>query len=366
MVKGQRFIPILVIAAGIWAYHNSLTGPFIFDDLPSISDNRTIRHLWPAWYALSPPHGRGTTVEGRPVLNFTLAVNYAFDGVKPWGYHVVNLAIHILAGLTLFGIVRRTLRQPALRERFGAVANDLALATAVLWIVHPLQTESVTYLSQRAESLMGLFYLLTMYCFIRGTASRSAGPWFIFSIVACLLGMATKEVMVSAPLMTLLYDRTFLSGSFREAWRRRRLLYLALGGTWILLGYLVATAGRLRRQRRLRRQGTLVAVRVDPNVRDHALSLAFGVAPSVAVRLRERCGYGRVAGRTLRRDHCVAGHWHGDQLVAMAGRWLCGLLVFCDSGPQFQHSTGSDANCGRTPHVPAAGGGGRAGGNGNS
>jgi protein O-mannosyl-transferase len=243
VVKGQRFIPVLVIAAGIWAYHNSLTGPFIFDDLPSISENRTIRHLWPPWRALSPPHGRGTTVEGRPVLNFTLAINYAAGGAAARGYHVVNLAIHILAGLTLFGIVRRTLLQPALRERFGAAANELALATAVLWTVHPLQTESVTYLSQRAESLMGLFYLLTLYGFIRGTASPSAGPWFMFSIVACLLGMATKEVMVSAPLMMLLYDRTFVSGSFREAWRRRRSLYLALGGTWILLGYLVATAG---------------------------------------------------------------------------------------------------------------------------
>jgi tetratricopeptide (TPR) repeat protein len=177
------------------------------------------------------------------VLNLTLAINYALGGVTPWGYHVVNLAIHILAGLTLFGIVRRTLMQPPLRECFGAAANELALALAVLWALHPLQTESVTYLSQRAESLMGLFYLLTLYAFVRGTASPRRGIWFMVSVVACLLGMATKEVMASAPLMVLLYDRTFVSGSFREAWRRRRSFYLALGGTWILLGYLVATAG---------------------------------------------------------------------------------------------------------------------------
>jgi tetratricopeptide (TPR) repeat protein len=236
-------IPLLVVAAGLLAYHNSFSGPFIFDDLPSVRNNWTIRHLWPVWNALAPPHWRGTTVEGRPVLNLTLAVNYALGGYAVRGYHVGNLAIHVLAGLTLFGIVRRTLRQPALRERFGAAANELALATAVLWTVHPLQTESVTYLSQRAESLMGFVYLLTLYCFIRGTASPSAGLWFTLSIVGCLLGMATKEVMVSAPLMVLLYDRTFVSGSFREAWRRRRSLYLALGSTWILLAYLVAAAG---------------------------------------------------------------------------------------------------------------------------
>jgi protein O-mannosyl-transferase len=166
-VKAQKFIPLLVVAAGLLAYHNSFTGPFILDDVLSIPDNPTIRHLWPISQVLSPPALAG--VGGRPVVNLSLAINYAFDGTEVWGYHALNLAIHILAGLTLFGIVRRTLLQPMLRGRFGAVADGLAMATAVIWVVHPLQTEAVTYLSQRAESLMGLFYLLTLYCFIRGT-----------------------------------------------------------------------------------------------------------------------------------------------------------------------------------------------------
>ena len=237
-MKTQKFIPLLVVAAGLLAYHNSFTGPFIFDDAESIQANPTIRHLWPIWQALSP--SATARVGGRPVLNFSLALNYAFGGASVQGYHALNLAIHILAALTLFGVVRRTLLQPRLRERFGAVANGLALATAVLWTVHPLQTEAVTYVSQRAESLMGLFYLLTLYCFIRGTESPRAGLWFTLSIVVCLLGMATKEVMVTAPLMVLLYDRTFVAGSFRAAWTQRRRLYVGLGGTWFLLGYLMA------------------------------------------------------------------------------------------------------------------------------
>jgi tetratricopeptide (TPR) repeat protein len=116
------------------------------------------------------------------------------------------------------------------------------LAVALLWIVHPLQTESVTYVVQRAESLMGLFYLLTLYCVIRGVTE---GGWLWLSVLCCLFGMATKEVMVTAPVMVLLYDRTFVSGSFREAWRLRRRLYLGLAATWLLLGWLmVGTAGR--------------------------------------------------------------------------------------------------------------------------
>ena len=172
-------------------------------------------------------------------MNFSLAVNYALGGYDVWGYHALNLAIHILAGLTLYGIVRRTLLSPLLRERFGASAVRLALAVAVLWTVHPLQTEAVTYISERCESLMGLFYLLTLYCFIRGTDAPRSSWWFVLSVAACLLGMASKEVMVTAPVMVLLYDRTFVSGSFREAWTRHRWLYLGLAGTWVLLGWLM-------------------------------------------------------------------------------------------------------------------------------
>jgi tetratricopeptide (TPR) repeat protein len=241
-VKGQRFIPVLVVLAGLLAYHNCFTGPFIFDDRQSIPENPTIRHLWPIWQALSPPHNGGLTVEGRPLVNFSLAINYALGGTDVRGYHALNLAIHILAGLTLLGVVRRTLLQPGLRERFGAAANGLALATAVLWTVHPLQTESVTYIVQRAESIMGLFYLATLYFFIRGVLSARPRLWYGLCVAACALGMASKEVMASAPLMVMLYDRTFVSGSLREAWRRRGPLYLALASTWIVLGCLLLFA----------------------------------------------------------------------------------------------------------------------------
>jgi protein O-mannosyl-transferase len=233
----------VLILAALAVYHNSFAVPFILDDVPSITQNPSIRHLWPLWGPLVPPRGVGMPVQGRPVVNLTLAINYALGGVTPWGYHAVNLAIHILAGLALFGIVRRTLLRPTMGGWFGAEATLLALAVGVIWTVHPLQTEAVTYVVQRAESLMGLFYLLTLYCFIRGTESRKPGRWYALSVTACLLGMGTKEVMVSAPLMVLLYDRMFVAGSFREAWTRRWRLYAGLAGTWVLLGYLVANTG---------------------------------------------------------------------------------------------------------------------------
>ena len=299
----------LILVAIAAAYGNSLWGPFIFDDEPAIVHNPTIRELQPVWKSLCPP-ADGCTVRGRPVLNFSLAVNYALHGLNVGGYHVVNLAIHMAAALALFGIVRRTAvvfpgsaqvpagrakaesdsrgrasgpnvpRRPKSgrnRRAHTALANHdhdheymvpdmvpgmvpdaglhghsafitcVALTVALLWAVHPLQTESVTYIAQRAESLMGLFFLLTLYCFIRGAQSGKATSWHAASVLACLLGMATKEVVLSAPLLVLLYDRAFLAGSFREAWLRRRGYYLALAATWLVLAGLVANTGLLAR-----------------------------------------------------------------------------------------------------------------------
>ena len=232
----------VVLAAGtIAAYSRTFTVPLLFDDFGSISGNPSIHRLWPIWPVLTPPSNAG--VGGRPLLNLSYALNYAFGGDAVFGYHLVNLVIHLLAGWTLFCLVRRTLRRPILAERFGSSATLLSLAVSAIWAWHPLLTQSVTYLSQRAESLMGLFYLLTIYCFSRGTEAEPKGSriWLLLSFLACVAGVATKEVIATAPLLVLLYDRTFVSGSFSRAFRQRWPLYLALAATWIPLGLPMAT-----------------------------------------------------------------------------------------------------------------------------
>jgi tetratricopeptide (TPR) repeat protein len=231
---------VVVVLAGWAAYSNSFAGPFLFDDLDSIPGNPTIRHLSPIWSAMWAPPSAGSA--GRPLLNLSFALNYAFGGLNVWGYHVLNLAIHLLAGLTLFGIVRRTLQNWVKLPAVGAGQTPglspavPALAVALLWTLHPLQTEAVSYVSQRAESLMGLFYLLTLYAFIR-YAEEGKTRQAVFSIVFYLLGVASKEMIVTAPVAVLLYDRTFVSGTFREAGRRRWKYYALLASPWLLLGY---------------------------------------------------------------------------------------------------------------------------------
>lgn len=223
----------LVLAAGaLLAYHNSFAVPFVFDDEPSILSNPTIRSLTTAWWP--PTDARGITVSGRPLLNLTLGINHAISGTDVWSYHAVNLLIHVLAGCVLFGVVRRTLLLPLCRVA-QPDATWVAWVVAALWTWHPLQTESVTYVIQRAESLMGLFYLLTLWCFVRSVEPGASSRWSLGAVAACLLGMLTKEVMVSAPVLVALYDRIFVAGSWREVWARRRGFYVALGGTWLAL-----------------------------------------------------------------------------------------------------------------------------------
>ncbi len=224
---------VVLIAAAYW---NSFSGVFVYDDRTAIVENTTIRQLWPLDIPLSPPVAAGTG--GRPLANLSFALSYALSGLQPWGYHLVGIVIHGLAALALFGVVRRTLEQPLLASRFGHDAVPLAGAAAALWAVHPLHTQVVTYLSQRTESLMALFYLVTLYAVIRG-AREKARLWYPLAVGACLLGVLCKEVIATAPLAVLLYDRTFLAGSFALALRRRWRLYAALAATWIPLAWLL-------------------------------------------------------------------------------------------------------------------------------
>jgi hypothetical protein len=168
--KSERSFPawaaaLLIVAAGAAGYSNSFDGIFVFDDEPALEHNPNLRTLWPLTTSMAAP--ADTTLSGRPVASLTFAIDHASWGGKVAGYHATNLAIHLLSSLLVFGLVRRTLLTPSLSATFARSAIPLASVIALLWLVHPLQTGSVTYLVQRVESLMGLFYMTTLYCAVR-------------------------------------------------------------------------------------------------------------------------------------------------------------------------------------------------------
>ncbi len=229
----------LIIFLALLSYGNTLRVPFIFDDIPTIQENPTILHLWPIGSALFPPVNSGLTTAGRPLVNLSLAFNYAVGGYDVLGYHIFNLSAHIVSALLLFGISRRLLA----RFHPEAAAFLLAVVIALLWVVHPLNTAAVTYIVQRAEVLMGLFYLLTIYAFLRSTDESSSRTWLAASCLGCYLSMGCKEVGATIPLVVLLVDRTFLAGTFAEAWKARWKFYLVLSSAWIFQALLVLSTG---------------------------------------------------------------------------------------------------------------------------
>ena len=254
-----RIAATILIVSGLLVYINSFSGAFVFDDIKAIVANQRIRNLLPLTESMTGP--MESALRDRPIVSLTLAINYALGGLDAWNFHAFNLLIHILTGLTLFGIIRRTFLSRRLAARFDRQATGLAFASALLWIVHPIQTESVTYIIQRSESLAGLFYLLTLYCFIRGGSylviaksgatadqtSNNAGHrqpstvnrqlsslWLGLSFLFCALGMGTKSVMITAPLMVIIYDAIFISGSPREAFKNHWPFFISLAATWLI------------------------------------------------------------------------------------------------------------------------------------
>jgi len=231
-VRGVRAAFVLPFAVALCvgvAYANSFHGAFLLDDTIRIGENVEVRTL------------RGAvTGSTRPLVGLTLHLQHITGRSLPADYHAVNLLVHLLAAMTLCGLVRHTLLAlPSNAFREGAAAVPAAL-TAAVWALHPVQTESVTYVIQRAESLMGLCYLWTLYALARSHDAGRPRAWQTAAVVGCLLGMLSKPVMITAPLAALLYDRAFLSGGFRAALRGRRGFYIALAATWLVPAVLLS------------------------------------------------------------------------------------------------------------------------------
>ena len=231
---------LLLAVAALMVYANALDAPFVIDDINAIINNPQIRTLTLS-DALSPP--KETPVAGRPLVNLTFAINYTLSGLDVRGYRFTNLIIHVLAALTLLGVVRRTLAAEAIPPQLQARASLIAFVSAAMWLLHPLNSEVVNYVSQRTSGLKGVLYLLTLYCSIRALQQHPR-RWQAAAAIACVAGMASKESMVTAPVMVVLYDRIFVYASFREAFRRRRSLYLALAAGWLVLAALMVQRPR--------------------------------------------------------------------------------------------------------------------------
>ena len=237
-IKIYLLILIFVIL-GFGAYSNTLQAPFYFDDYQNILENSAIRMeqlnlsgLMKAWTE--------STVPSRPVANISFALNYYFHQYDVMGYHLVNLAIHILTGISLFFLFKAVLGSPGLQKTCRN-PTWIAFFAALLWMVHPIQTQSVTYVVQRMNSLAGLFSVLSILCYSRGRTSMKSGfrsIWFTGCAVSLLLAMGSKEIAATLPVFLLLYEWFFLQ-DLSWQWFKKQRLYLIILFVFVFIIFLL-------------------------------------------------------------------------------------------------------------------------------
>ena len=214
-------------------YSSNLEGPFVFDDGNNIKNNPAIRLTQLSWSGLKDAASK-SPLPNRPLAYVSFALNYYFHGYRPVGFRLVNILIHMSAGGFLFLFIKTTLGLPALQSRFGN-SRWLPYIAVLIWLIHPLHIQSVTYIVQRMNSMVSMFYILAMLCYTRARLTQSPTiKWLLAAacLVSGILALGTKETATTLPGFILLYDWFFFQDLSRQ-WLKRHLPFLI--GVFILL-----------------------------------------------------------------------------------------------------------------------------------
>lgn len=228
LLQKSIFHIISIIVIGLLAYSNTFHVPFHFDDTYNIIANYKLKDLNNFW----PPSG------SRWAGFLTFALNYHFGGLDVVGYHIINLAIHILNAILVYWLVILTFKTPFFSNQQSAVSNQkkqtliypftyLPLFIALIFVSHPIQTQAVTYIVQRFTSLATMFYLLSLVIYIKFRSQQSAisgqqklpatrYTLYAVSFLSAILAMKTKEIAFTLPVVIALYEFMFFEGNIKR------------------------------------------------------------------------------------------------------------------------------------------------------
>jgi len=236
-MKTTRWPIVLLVLFGTIIYANTLNVPFHFDD------EYNIQHPALRMESLSLEQFKESLADGalrsRPVSNFSFALNYFVGGYRVQGYHLVNIGIHICGGIFLYLLLSLTLNLEVNRRKYphGVV---IALMASLLWLVHPLATQSVTYIVQRMNSMAAMFFVLALLLYAVGRSRQLSSPygrgllahwgWFAGSFFSSLLAIGSKEIAATIPFFIFLYEWYFFQ-DLRWEWLKKKLVWL--GGIFL-------------------------------------------------------------------------------------------------------------------------------------
>jgi len=252
---GARFIFALtaLLVCLLIIYWPGFRGDWYLDDFGNIHENPnvhlrelTLPEITRSFYGMSSAHDSFN----RPLSYFTLAINYYLGGVDPFGYHVVNFAIHFGSTVFLFLLTLNILRLPSQIANYAKHAWGIALLSALLWASHPIQVNAVTYIVQRMSALAGLFTILTLYCYLKGRMSQisltgaNLAPygWYAAGILVGGCALASKQNAAMLPFSLLLME-TLLIQTTPVAGHIRRLLKILLTTTLVFILLVFALGG---------------------------------------------------------------------------------------------------------------------------
>ena len=205
-----KFLAIffLFTALGFSIYSNTLDSPFVFDDLKRIKENPYIRINKLGFKEIFNAAFSKESAQNRPIGNISFALNYYFHKYDLKGYHIVNIIIHVLTGFFLYWFLKITLNLPTVRSRCQH-SDLIAFFAALLWLVHPVNTQSVTYIVQRLNSMAAMFYVLSLLLYLNGRISQTKPKswlWFVGSALSWILALGCKQNSATLPFFIFIYE----------------------------------------------------------------------------------------------------------------------------------------------------------------
>jgi tetratricopeptide (TPR) repeat protein len=224
---------------GFAVYSNTINSPFLFDDQAHIKDNTHIRLTELKLQNIADAAFKSPLPE-RPVANISFALNYFFFHYNVISYHLINIFIHIISATFLFLLLKNTFTLPLFQNRYRH-SQLLAFAAATVWLLHPVQTQAVTYIVQRMTSLAAMFYIMSIFFYAKGRLSQQikkrSWPWFCSCAISAILSFGCKEISATLPVFILLYEWFFLQNLDTNWLKRNFSLVIAASFLILVLSY---------------------------------------------------------------------------------------------------------------------------------
>lgn len=207
-------------------YSSSLKGPFLLDDGRNIEKNSNIRMTRLTWNNLNQIAHSGL-LPNRPLAYISFALNYYFHRYNVVGYRLINILIHLVSGILLYLVVKNTMVLPVVTSRYGHFMW-IPYVAAFVWLIHPLHSQSVTYIVQRMTSMAAMFYMLSMWLYIKARQSdRTIFQMVLFAGcgISGILALGTKETSATLPVFIFLYEWFFFQ-DLSPGWLKRRIILI--------------------------------------------------------------------------------------------------------------------------------------------